>query len=134
MRIGVPKEVKNREYRVAITPAGVHELVARGHQVGVESGAGLGSSITDEEYTAAGAKIVDGADDVWADAEMVLKVKEPIEEEYHRLREDLILFTYLHLAASRPCTDALARRRHHGDRLRDGAAAERRPAPALPDE
>jgi len=107
MRLGVPKEVKNREYRVAITPAGVHELVVRGHQVGVESGAGLGSSITDEEYTAAGAKIVDGADDVWADAEMVLKVKEPIEEEYHRLREDLVLFTYLHLAASRPCTDAL---------------------------
>jgi alanine dehydrogenase len=107
MRIGVPKEVKNREYRVAITPAGVHELVVRGHQVGVESGAGLGSSITDEEYTAAGANIVDGADDVWADAEMVLKVKEPIEEEYHRLRKDLVLFTYLHLAASRPCTDAL---------------------------
>ena len=107
MRIGVPKEVKNHEYRVAITPAGVHELVGHGHEVGVESGAGLGSSITDEEYAAAGAKIIDGADDVWADAEMVLKVKEPIEEEYHRLREDLILFTYLHLAASRPCTDAL---------------------------
>jgi alanine dehydrogenase len=107
MRIGVPKEVKNHEYRVAITPAGVHELVGRGHQVTVQAGAGVGSFITDEEYLAAGAKIDDSADRVWADAEMVLKVKEPIEEEYHRLREDLTLFTYLHLAASRPCTDAL---------------------------
>lgn len=91
MRVGVPKEVKNHEYRVAITPAGVHELVGHGHQVGIESGAGLGSSITDEEYTAAGAKIFDGADEVWAHAELVLKVKEPIEEEYHRLRGDLVL-------------------------------------------
>jgi alanine dehydrogenase len=107
MRVGVPKEVKNHEYRVAITPAGVHELVGRGHDVAVEAGAGLGSSISDEEFLAAGAKMIDTADDLWADSELVLKVKEPIEEEYHRLREDLTLFTYLHLAASRPCTDAL---------------------------
>ncbi|MEU4510649.1 alanine dehydrogenase [Nonomuraea wenchangensis] len=107
MKIGVPAEVKNHEYRVAVTPAGVHELVRNGHDVMVQSGAGLGSHITDEEYLSAGAKILDGADAVWAEADMVLKVKEPIAEEYHRLRDGLVLFTYLHLAASRPCTDAL---------------------------
>jgi alanine dehydrogenase len=107
MRVGVPTEVKNHEYRVAVTPAGVHELTARGHQVSIQAGAGVGSSIPDDEYAAAGAKIVDSADSVWADAELVLKVKEPVEEEYHRLRSDLTLFTYLHLAASAPCTQAL---------------------------
>lgn len=106
MRVGIPKEIKNHEYRVAITPAGVHELVSRGHQVSIETEAGAGSSISDEEYAAAGAKIVD-RDTVWADAELVLKVKEPIAEEYPRLRADLTLFTYLHLAASEPCTRAL---------------------------
>ncbi|MFC5815265.1 alanine dehydrogenase [Nonomuraea harbinensis] len=107
MKIGVPAEVKNHEYRVAATPAGVHELVERGHDVTVQRGAGEGSHITDEEYLAAGAKIRDSADQVWAEADLVLKVKEPIAEEYHRLREGLVIFTYLHLAASRPCTDAL---------------------------
>ncbi|GAA2287075.1 alanine dehydrogenase [Nonomuraea roseoviolacea subsp. roseoviolacea] len=107
MKIGVPAEVKNHEYRVAATPAGVHELVRHGHEVTVQRGAGLGSHIPDEEYLAAGAKMIDSADDVWAQADMVLKVKEPIAEEYHRLREGLVLFTYLHLAASRPCTEAL---------------------------
>ncbi|MBO4274256.1 alanine dehydrogenase [Microbispora triticiradicis] len=107
MKIGVPAEVKNHEYRVAATPAGVHELVRHGHEVSVQRGAGLGSHITDEEYLSAGAKLVESADEVWAESEMILKVKEPIEEEYHRLRADQILFTYLHLAASRPCTDAL---------------------------
>ena len=107
MRIGIPKEVKNHEYRVAITPAGVHELVANGHEVFIEKEAGLGSSITDEEFIAAGASILDTADDVWATGDLVLKVKEPIAEEYHRMRADQVLFTYLHLAASRPCTDAL---------------------------
>ncbi|MEO3871188.1 alanine dehydrogenase [Nonomuraea sp. B12E4] len=107
MKIGVPAEVKNHEYRVAATPAGVHELVRNGHDVIVQRGAGLGSHITDEEYLAAGAKILDSADSVWGQADMVLKVKEPIAEEYHRLREGLVLFTYLHLAASRACTDAL---------------------------
>ncbi|MEU9793578.1 alanine dehydrogenase [Streptomyces sparsogenes] len=107
MKVGIPREVKNNEFRVAITPAGVHELVRGGHEVFVERGAGLGSSITDEEYTAAGAGILGSADDVWATADLLLKVKEPIAEEYHRLRKDQTLFTYLHLAASRACTDAL---------------------------
>ncbi|MEU4571733.1 alanine dehydrogenase [Nonomuraea sp. ATR24] len=107
MKIGVPTEVKNHEYRVAVTPAGVHELVNHGHSVTVQRGAGLGSHITDEEYLSAGAKIREGADAVWEEADLVLKVKEPIAEEYHRLREGQVLFTYLHLAASRPCTDAL---------------------------
>jgi len=107
MKIGVPAEVKNHEYRVAATPAGVHELVRHGHDVFVQRGAGLGSQITDEEYLAAGAKILDTADEVWASAEMVLKVKEPIAEEYPRMRPGQVLFTYLHLAASQPCTDAL---------------------------
>ncbi len=107
MKIGVPQEIKNHEYRVAITPAGVHELVGRGHDVTIERGAGIGSSISDEEFLAAGAKLLDTADEVWAQAELLLKVKEPVAEEYHRLRDDLTLFTYLHLAASQPCTDAL---------------------------
>ena len=107
MKVGVPKEVKNHEYRVAITPAGVHELVVHGHEVYVEASAGVGASILDEEYVAAGARILDTPDEVWATGDLILKVKEPIEEEYHRMREGQVLFTYLHLAASRPCTDAL---------------------------
>jgi alanine dehydrogenase len=107
MRVGVPREVKNREYRVALTPAGVTELVRAGHEVLVERGAGEGSSIPDADYTATGARIVDAADDVWADADLLLKVKEPIAEEYDRLRRGQTLFTYLHLAASKECTDAL---------------------------
>jgi alanine dehydrogenase len=107
MRVGVPREVKNREYRVALTPAGVTELVRAGHDVLVEGGAGEGSSIPDADYTAAGARIVAAADDVWADADLLLKVKEPIAEEYDRLRRGQTLFTYLHLAASKECTDAL---------------------------
>jgi alanine dehydrogenase len=106
-KIGVPKEVKNNEYRVAITPIGVHELVAHGHQVTIEQGAGVGSSIPDEEYVAAGARILPDADDVWGGADVVLKVKEPVEQEYHRLREGLTLFTYLHLAADKRLTDEL---------------------------
>jgi len=105
--IGVPKEVKNHEYRVAITPIGVHELVAHGHQVVIEEGAGLGSSIPDEEYVAAGARMLPSADEVWGSAEVVLKVKEPIAEEYHRLRPGLTLFTYLHLAADPTLTREL---------------------------
>lgn len=107
VKVGIPREVKNNEFRVAITPAGVHELVRGGHEVVLERGAGLGSSITDEEYTAAGARILGTADEVWAAADLLLKVKEPIAEEYHRLRKGQTLFTYLHLAASRACTDAL---------------------------
>ncbi|WP_424529368.1 alanine dehydrogenase [Sphaerisporangium viridialbum] len=111
MKIGVPAEVKNHEYRVAATPAGVHELVRHGHDVHVQRGGGLGSQIPDEDYLFAGAKIVDTADEVWGEADLVLKVKEPIAEEYHRMREGQVLFTYLHLAASRVCTDALLDRK-----------------------
>ncbi len=107
VKVGIPREVKNNEFRVAITPAGVHELVRGGHEVVVEQSAGLGSSITDEEYTAAGARILGTADEVWATADLLLKVKEPVAEEYHRMRKGQTLFTYLHLAASRACTDAL---------------------------
>lgn len=107
MRVGVPAEVKNHEYRVAMTPAGVHELTERGHEVVIERGAGHGSAISDEEFIASGAKLLDSADGVWQESELVLKVKEPVAEEYHRLREDLTLFTFLHLAASVECADAL---------------------------
>jgi alanine dehydrogenase len=107
MRIGVPREVKDQEYRVAMTPAGVHELVRNGHEVYVEQDAGVGSAITDADYVAAGAKTLPSADDVWQTGDLILKVKEPIAQEYHRMRADQVLFTYLHLAASRECTDAL---------------------------
>ena len=107
MKVGVPKEVKNHEDRVALTPSGVHELVRTGHQVFVETRAGVGSAILDEDFVTAGATILDTADEVWNTADLVLKVKEPIAEEYHRMRKGQVLFTYLHLAASRPCTDAL---------------------------
>jgi alanine dehydrogenase len=107
VKVGIPRELKDNEYRVAITPAGVRELSAAGHDVVVERSAGLGSSITDEEFVAAGASILPTADDVWGSADLVLKVKEPIAEEYHRMRKEQVLFTYLHLAASRECTDAL---------------------------
>ncbi|HEY3529829.1 MAG TPA: alanine dehydrogenase [Nocardioides sp.] len=114
MKIGVPKEVKNHEYRVAITPIGVHELTAHGHDVYVEKNAGTGSQIDDREYEAAGAKLLDSADEVWGNAEMVLKVKEPVAEEYHRMHEGLTLFTYLHLAADKPLTDELIERKVTG--------------------
>jgi alanine dehydrogenase len=107
MKVGVPREVKNSEYRVAITPAGVHEFVRQGHEVVIERAAGVGSAIRDEDFVAAGAQILPTADDVWGAADMVLKVKEPIAEEYHRMRKDQVLFTYLHLAAEKNCTDAL---------------------------
>ncbi|MDA8437824.1 MAG: alanine dehydrogenase [Propionibacterium sp.] len=107
MRIGVPTEVKNNEYRVAITPVGVSELVHAGHDVFIETGAGEGSAISDDEFVAQGAVITPDADTTWAGADLVLKVKEPIEEEFHRLRDDLVLFTYLHLAADPQGTRAL---------------------------
>jgi alanine dehydrogenase len=107
MKVGIPRELKNHEYRVAITPSGVHEFVQHGHEVVIERGAGAGSSLPDEDYVAAGAKILDTADAVWESADLVLKVKEPIADEYHRMRRDQVLFTYLHLAADRACTDAL---------------------------
>ena len=106
MKIGVAKEIKPDEYRVALTPAGARELVQRGHDVAIETGAGVGSSFADDAYTAAGARIA-GVDDVWGDSELLLKVKEPIAPEYERLREGLVLFTYLHIAADEPLTRAL---------------------------
>ncbi|MCF8526586.1 MAG: alanine dehydrogenase [Candidatus Nanopelagicales bacterium] len=111
MRIGVPKEIKNNEFRVAITPAGVMELVRHGHSVVIETGAGEGSSLPDEDFIEAGAQILARADEVWASAEMILKVKEPIAAEYHRMREGQILFTYLHLAADKALTEELAARK-----------------------
>ena len=107
MLIGVPKEVKVLEARVALTPEGVSEFVRAGHQVVVEQGAGIGSAITDEDFLAAGAMLESDIEKLWKSADMILKVKEPIESEYHRLRANQILFTYLHLAASKACTDAL---------------------------
>ena len=107
MNIGVPKEIKNNEFRVAITPIGVREFTNRGHRVIIESGAGVGSAITDSDYKSVGAEIVATADEVWQRGELILKVKEPIQAEYSRMRSDQTLFTYLHLAASRECTDAL---------------------------
>jgi alanine dehydrogenase len=114
VKVAIPREVKNNEYRVAGTPAGVHELVRYGHEVYVEAGAGLGSSIPDQEYVGAGARILPGPDDVWAEGELVLKVKEPIAEEYDRMRPGQVLFTYLHLAASPECTAALIDRKVTG--------------------
>ena len=111
MKVAVPSEIKNNEYRVAITPSGVHELVAAGHTVTVQAGAGLGSSITDAEYLAAGAAIAADAASTWAAGDLVLKVKEPIEPEYGFLREGLVLFTYLHLAADLELTKQLVEKR-----------------------
>ena len=111
MRVGIPREVKNHEYRVAITPSGVHELVRHGHQVLIEKDAGVGSSIMDADYVAAGATILDTADEVWATGELILKVKEPIAAEYDRMREGQTLFTYLHLAADKALTAELVRRK-----------------------
>ncbi len=106
MKIGVAKEIKTDEYRVALTPAGARELVQRGNEVTIETGAGIGSAFPDDTYAAAGAEIA-SVEDVWSDSELLLKVKEPIEPEYGRLREGQVLFTYLHIAADAPLTRAL---------------------------
>jgi alanine dehydrogenase len=107
MRVAVPREIKNNEFRVAITPAGVYDLVSNGHEVLIETGAGLGSSISDEDYAAAGATIAPDAATTWSRADLLLKVKEPVESEYGYFRDDLLLFTYLHLAAEPELTSAL---------------------------
>ncbi len=114
MKVGIPAEVKNHEYRVAITPAGVHELVAHGHEVMVQKGAGEGSSIHDDEYAAEGAQIIDDAATVWKNAELILKVKEPIHSEYDLMQEGQTLFTYLHIAADKPLTEELCKRKVTG--------------------
>ena len=107
MNIGVPREIKNNEFRVAITPSGVREFIKHGHSVFIETNAGVGSAISDDDYRKVGATIVSTADEIWNNSELVLKVKEPIAAEYSRMRKGQVLFTYLHLAASRECTDAL---------------------------
>ncbi len=107
MLVGVPKEIKVHESRVALTPEGVSEFIRAGHKVVIEQNAGVGSAITDADFIAAGASIESDVEKIWRDADLILKVKEPIEAEYSRLRSGQILFTYLHLAASKPCTDAL---------------------------
>jgi alanine dehydrogenase len=107
MRIGIPTETKNNEFRVAITPSGAAELTRRGHEVLIQAGAGEGSAITDSDFKAAGAQLIATADGVWAEADLVLKVKEPTPIEYARLRRGQTLFTFLHLAASQACTEAL---------------------------
>jgi alanine dehydrogenase len=114
MHVGIPKEIKNNEFRVAITPSGVHELARNGHEVYVETDAGVGSSITDDDYVAAGAKILDSAADVWATGDLILKVKEPVASEYDMMRAGQTLFTYLHLAADRPLTQELVNRKVTG--------------------
>ena len=107
MIIGIPKEVKNNEFRVSDTASGVHAYIAAGHQVLVEKNAGVGSGISDADYIKAGAKIIDAADELWQKAELIQKVKEPIEIEYKRMRKGQILYTYLHLAANKACTQAI---------------------------
>jgi alanine dehydrogenase len=107
MIIGIPKELKNNEFRVAATPSGVHAYVVAGHTVLVEKNAGAGSAISDDEYVKAGAQIIDSADEIWQKADLIQKVKEPIEIEYKRMRKGQILFTYLHLAANKLCTQAI---------------------------
>ena len=106
MKIGIPKEIKNNENRVGLSPSGVHALVEQGHEVLVETNAGMGSFFEDIDYEQAGAKIINDASDVW-DVEMVIKVKEPLESEYQYFKEGLILFTYLHLANEEKLTQAL---------------------------
>jgi alanine dehydrogenase len=107
VKVGIPREVKDNEFRVAITPSGVHELVTQGHDVVIEHEAGVGSSIPDADFVAAGATMMPTADDVWGSADLICKVKEPVAEEFNRMRADQVLFTYLHLAASEQCTTAL---------------------------
>ena len=106
MKIGCPKEIKDNENRVGLTPNATQAYVAAGHEVFIEKGAGTGSAISDEEYIAAGAKILPTADDIWAKAEMIVKVKEPMPEEYTKMRENQLLYTYFHFAADKPLTDA----------------------------
>ncbi|HXU44893.1 MAG TPA: alanine dehydrogenase [Thermoanaerobaculia bacterium] len=110
MRIGIPKEIKDHEYRVGMIPAGVHTLAADGHEVVVQAGAGAGSGFSDQQYAEAGARVIDDVDRVWAEAEMIIKVKEPVEPEYPRMQRGQLLFTYLHLAPLPELTDALLER------------------------
>lgn len=107
MIIGIPKEIKNNENRVALTPGAASQLLSAGHQILIETNAGFGSGFTDDDYVSVGAEILDQAKDVWASSDMIMKVKEPLPEEYAYFREGLILFTYLHLAAEPSLAEAL---------------------------
>lgn len=107
MQVAIPKELKDNERRVAMTPAGVHELTRRGHDVTVELDAGIGAGCSNDEYVAAGAALIADADKLWAETDLIVKVKEPVKQEFHRLREGLTLFTYLHLAAAPDVADAI---------------------------
>src|SRR5580700_1384016 len=111
MIVGIPKEIKAQENRVGLLPSAAYQLIKRGHRVLVEKGAGIGSGYADEEYQRAGADLLDKHADVFARADMIVKVKEPLPDEYELLREGQILFTYLHLAASKPLTEALIQSR-----------------------
>src|SRR4029079_7990595 len=114
MKIGLPKEIKDNEYRVGLTPAGVHALTAAGHTVYVQKSAGEGSGFTDEQYVKAGAEILDTADEVWQTGDMIVKVKEPVAPEYPRMRENQLLFTYLHLAPELELTKQMLERKVTG--------------------
>ena len=134
MRVGIPTEIKNNEFRVAITPAGVAELVHRGHEVLIQAGAGEGSAISDADFKRAGAQIINSADEVWAEAELLLKVKEPIEAEYSppaQGPDPVHLPAPGRLQAVHRRADGVG---HHVDRLRDRADRRRRAAAARPDE
>ena len=117
MIVGVPKEIKNNEYRVALFPSGVMALVERGHQVDIQKSAGEGSGISDNEYLAAGAKIKSTAEEIFSEAELIVKVKEPLPEEYKLFREGQLLFTYLHLAPAPELTKALLEQENSGHSL-----------------
>ena len=119
MKVGCVKEIKNNEFRVGMTPDNVKSYVAAGHEVYIEKGAGVGSGFQDAEYEAAGAKMIDTAKEVWDTVEMMIKVKEPLPEEYPLFHEGLILYTYLHLAADKPQTDALLNGKVKGVKLVD---------------
>ena len=134
MKVGVPTEIKTDEYRVALTPAGVRELTDAGHEVIVQSGAGAGSAIADTDYEAQGARIVPDADAVFAEAEMIVKVKEPQPVEVARLEPRHTLFTYLHLAPDPELTQGAGRQRRDVHRLRDGRGRARPAAAARADE
>jgi len=114
MRIGLPKEIKDNEYRVGLTPAGVNALTNAGHEVYVQKSAGQGSGFTDEAYVKAGGHLLDSADEVWATGDMIVKVKEPIAPEYPRMRENQVLFTYLHLAPEFELTKQMMQRKVTG--------------------
>ena len=134
MKVGVPKEIKPDEYRVAMLPVGALELTQAGHTVLIESGAGRGSGIAEEAYADSGATIVAHAEEIWAEADLVVKVKEPQPAEWPHLRPDQVVFTYFHFAADLAPDARHHRQRHHGNRLRDPARFPRRPSPLDPDE